>query len=284
MPHRPTRRLLTLNSWPFLIRTTTPAGSSATTLAVHSGLEASLALGSICRLAALFWQVGASPRPHVRTVFWYRESGSRYGTRESEPGATPNTIPRASRGARPEQGHSSRCGASWEPLGSILEASWRPLAASWGPLGGLLGLLGGVLGRLGALLRRLAPAEAVLAASRGRLGALLGSSWAVLGASSTVLGASSGYLGALLGRLGALLEGSGAVLGPSWRLLGPSWAPESRKRRAREHLQTRCKTSMLLASGGALGSPLGALLWPFWVPLEPSWGHLGPSWGHLGPS
>merc|ERR1712151_898254 len=104
MPRRPTRHLLTLNSWPFLIRTTTPAGSSATTLALHLGLEASLALGSICRLAALFRQLGASPRPHVRTVFWFRGSGSGYGARESEPGATPNAIPRVSRGARPEQG------------------------------------------------------------------------------------------------------------------------------------------------------------------------------------
>eukprot|EP00959_Pyramimonas_sp_CCMP1952_P354753 7430964-Pyramimonas_sp.AAC.1 len=33
-------------------------------------------------------------------------------------------IPFASRGARLEHIQSSRCGASWEPLGSILEASW----------------------------------------------------------------------------------------------------------------------------------------------------------------
>ena len=171
MPRRPTRRLLTLNSWPFLSRTTTPVGSSATTLAAHFGLEASLALGSICRLAALFRQLGASPRPHVRTVFWVRGSGSGYGTRESEPGATPNTIPRASRGARPEQGQSSRCGASWEPLGSILEASWRPLGASWGPLGtswDFLGVSWAVLGRSCSVWP--------LRSSRGRLGALLGSS------------------------------------------------------------------------------------------------------------
>eukprot|EP00959_Pyramimonas_sp_CCMP1952_P451219 9447157-Pyramimonas_sp.AAC.1 len=65
-------------------------------------------------------------------------------------------------------------GASFGPLGALLEASWGPLGGLLGPLGSLLGpswvglpLLGSSWGGLGALL-------GCRGSRLGRLGALLG--------------------------------------------------------------------------------------------------------------
>ena len=68
---------------------------------------------------------------------------------------------------------------------------------------------------------------------------MLGASWAVLGPPWGALGPSWGH---------------------SWRLLGPLWAPEYRKRRNRPNPSKTYGKSMFLASEGALGGPVAALL------------------------
>ena len=117
-----------------------------------------------------------------------------------------------------------RLGASWRPL-AVLGLSWGPLGAvlgvSWGSLGALLGRLGALLGRFGALLGR-------LGALLGRFRALLGASWAVLGRSLEPPGPFS------------------AVLGP--------------KRREPEKPSKTIEKSMIFASSGPLGKPLGGHL------------------------
>ena len=116
-----------------------------------------------------------------------------------------------------------------------------------------------------------------------------------------------GRLGAVLGRLGAVLGASRAVLGRSWGPLGRSWSVRSPKRRESKQLSKTIEKSMVFASWGLLGTPLGGLLalfgchlnrlgtildlglgvWASWSDLWASRGPLGPSWdlgGLLGPS
>ena len=108
---------------------------------------------------------------------------------------------------------------------------------------------------------------------------------------------SWGSLGGLLGRLGAVLEASWPVLERR----------EAKKARRQKHIENHNGKSMILASRGPLGRPLGgfserlggllarlgAILGvlersfgvsgPSWAVLEASWGLLGPSLGPLGP-
>ena len=153
-----------------------------------------------------------------------------------------------------------------------------------------------------------------------RLGSLLGASWGCLGPLLGRLGALLGRFGALLGRLGALLGSFRALLGASWALLGRSLEPPGpfsavlgpTKRNPEKHSKT-IEKSMIFASSGPLGKPLGGhlgrlgglldrlgailgrlggvldrlgpnlgVLERSWTVLEPSWTPLGPSWSRLG--
>ena len=168
-----------------------------------------------------------------------------------------------------------------------------------------------------------------MAASWGHLGRLLGLSWGRLGTHSGRfgplwgrLGTLSGRFGALLGRLGALLGRFRALLGASWAVLGRSLEPPGPfsavlgpNRRESEKPSKTIEKSMIFASSGPLGKPLGGhlgrlgglldrlgailgrlgglldrlgpnlgVLERSWTVLEPSWTPLGPSWAPLGPS
>ena len=92
----------------------------------------------------------------------------------------------------------------------------------------------------------------------------------------------------------------------SWHL-GPSRSVGKRKMRKPPNLSKTIEKSMILASRGPLGRPLGGFLerlggllarlgailgvlgrcfgdsGPSWAVLAASWGPLGPSWGPLGP-
>ena len=132
-------------------------------------------------------------------------------------------------------------------------------------------------------------------------------SWARLGALLGRLGRLLGRLGAVLGRLRAVLGASWAVLGPSSGPLGLFWSVEKPKTRKPPNPSKTIEKSMILASRGPLGRPLGGFLerlggllarlgailgvlgrcfgdsGPSWTVLGASWGSLGPSWGPLGP-
>ena len=82
----------------------------------------------------------------------------------------------------------------------------------------------------------------------------------LLGRSGSPLGALLGRLGGLLARLGALLGASWALLARSWGPLGPFWSAGKTERRERQNPSKTNRKSMILASRGPLGRPLGGLL------------------------
>jgi len=177
IPRRPTRRHLTLNSWPrfpFFVRTTTPAGCSAATLADA--------------VFFLFWTRGVvGPRLDL-------QARSAIQTTRRKPEAScerhlgcvnlaADMVPEKVNPTRPRTRFLSLRGVHvWSThgpvaagsLGSLLGASWRPLGDLLGPLGGFCW---GLLGPLGA------PSEAVLGGLSGPLGALLGKDFGILGGS-----------------------------------------------------------------------------------------------------
>ena len=226
---------------------------------------------------------------------------------------------------------TARCWEPWceelfaLPIALLFGVSGPSWGSFWGDFGARLGCLGALLGRLGALLGRLGASWrplAVLGLSWGPLGAVLGVSWGSLGALLGRLGALLGRFGALLGRLGALLGSFRALLGASWALLGRSLEPPGPfsavlgpTKRNPEKPSKTIEKSMIFASSGPLGKPLGGhlgrlgglldrlgailgrlgglldrlgpnlgVLERSWTVLEPSWTPLGPSWAPLGPS
>ena len=215
-------------------------------------------------------------------------------------------IPLASRGARPEHVHSSRCGASWElsPLPPLPPASPSLLFLLPSPssipapalrnhgrrrdqlhLGGAAPLfaLGGRLFLI-TLLRCFFQSQAgitvqslwgLLWASWKPLGGFLRPPGGLFGASWGPLWGLLGSLGGVLGRLGALLRRlapSEAVMGASRGRLGALWGSSWAVLGAR--------WTVLGASLGRLGALLGRL----GALLGASWAVLGPFWRLLGPS
>ena len=174
-------------------------------------------------------------------------------------------IPLASRGARPEHVQSRRRGASWEPVGGLLEASWELLWVSFGLFGGLSPLppfhipspssLPAPALIMGAAVTNFHLAGAAPHFAQGgkislrssRCVAFWGLLWGLLEASWGLLG---GLLGASWGPLGA----SWWPLGASWGRLGPSWGA--------------------FAPFRPFGSRLGGL-------SRPPWGSLGVLLGRL---
>ena len=127
-----------------------------------------------------------------------------------------------------EDGPKIALGASWGPLGRLLEASWGLPWSSWGPFGGILGSLGTSWACLGGPLETIRFLNAIwkrlggdLEATWGRLGAVLGPPWARLGASWGHLGASWSLLGPSWGLLGASWGHLGAISGVHSALMGP---------------------------------------------------------------
>ena len=154
-------------------------------------------------------------------------------------------------------------GVSWEPLGSVLGASWGRLGASWGPLGAPLGSF---RGGLGAILEEINQSRGFpnygppLGSSKNRLlDPSCGALGALLGVMKAVSGLSWASLGALLGQLGAILRPRKAI-----------GSEKARRQKTLIFLRFWKDFSLL---GGLLGR-LGGL-------LEPSWSGLGASWSIL---
>ena len=109
----------------------------------------------------------------------------------------------------------------------------------------------------------------------GRLGGHLGPSWSPLG----------GQFWDLLGRPGTILEAFWALLGPSWEPLVPFWAVGRPKRSKCQNPSKTYGKSMIWASSGPPGGPLGGLLGCLGGLLGASWavlGHLEAILGRLG--
>ena len=149
-------------------------------------------------------------------------------------------------------------GASWRPLGIILEPSWGRFRKPLGPLGPLFW---------------------------GPLGGFGGPSWGNPGGRRALLGPSWGDLGALLGALWGRLGGPPRGLwGLSWTIMEPYCgleSPSEAKLREGNQYGTRHGFEWSWLLGGLLGKLRGHVEPPR-SGLGASWRRVGASWRRVG--